>query len=183
VSLTAEGVNAMRDTDKSLQAFFDQCAASSPQECAFYSPTASEIKARLDRLYSSIKHQPIPIQTSFGYGYDYVDFSTLRNAVLNSLYSPYLSYAPLAVALKELEQGNGTALLSLVSNATKVDCHCDQPPKRAILGIEGPTAIWCGDGQMIPEQTPVALYHKYLMAAQEYSSFEYVWGDSFSSCV
>jgi hypothetical protein len=90
----------------------------------------------------------------------------------------------LAVALKELEQGNGTALLSFVrGNVTKVDCHCDQPPKPVILGIEGPTAIACGDGQMTPEQTPAALYQKYLMAAQNYSSFEDIGSTSFTECV
>ena len=184
--MTARGVNGLRDTDKSLQVFFDQCAASSSQECAFYSPTSSEIKARLDKLYSIVKAEPIAAQTTFGYGYDYVDFSTLRSAVFFSLYNPYLSSAPLAAALKELEQGNGTAVVTLLNllqgTITKPECNCTQPAKTVIPSDEPEMAILCGDGQVMPEKSPAALYQKYLMMVQNFSSFADVWSFKSAQC-
>jgi hypothetical protein len=180
---TARGVNSLRDTDKSLQVFFDQCAASSPLDCAFYSPTSSEIKARLDKLYLTVATEPIAVQTATGYGYDYVDYSALRSTVFGMLYAPYLFAPLLAEALKELEQGNGTGIISLIrGNVSKLECKCGQPPKTVIPADEAGIAILCGDGQVMPEKSPVALFAKYLMTVQNYSSFADVWSGYTAQC-
>jgi hypothetical protein len=154
-----------------MQIFLDQCAASSPQQCAFYSPTPSEIKSRLDKLYSAVKNQPIAVQTTAGYGYDYVDYSTLKRTVFQSLYSPYSLAAPLAQALKELEQGNGTGVAKLANKVTKLQCKCGQPPTTVVPSNEASVAIRCGDGRVPKEDSPSAFYEKYLMMAQNWSSF------------
>jgi hypothetical protein len=177
----AKWVDNLRDTDKAMQLFFDQCAASSPQECAFYSPTPSEIKSRLDKLYSAVKDEPVAVQTTTGYGYDYVDYSTLKTAVFNAIHVPYSLSAPLAQALKDLEQGNGTGVLIIARNVTKLECNCGQPPTTNQLPstifpiIEAETAILCGDGQASKEDSPGALYQKYLMMEQNWSTFADVW--------
>jgi hypothetical protein len=155
--------------------FFDQCAASSPQECAFYSPTASQIKSRLDNLYSTVKAQPIAVQMTTGYGYDYVDYSTLRRAVFDSLYNPYSLSAPLAQALKDLEQGNGTGIVNLARNDTKLDCNCDQTAVTYDVTNEVSQAILCGDGTPPKENSTSAFYEKYLMMVADWSSFADVW--------
>jgi hypothetical protein len=165
-----------------MQAFFDQCAASSPQECAFYSPTASEIKSRLDNLYLTIKAQPIAVQMTTGYGYDYVDYSTLRNAVYWTLISPYALSAPLAQALKDLEQGNGTGIVNLSRNDTKLDCNCGQTTVTYPVAAEVAQAILCGDGTPPKENSTSAFYQKYLMMVEDWSSFADMWISFSMSC-
>jgi hypothetical protein len=178
----AKWINNLRDTDERMQRFFDQCAASSPQECAFYSSTPGEIKSRLDGLYSAVKNKPIAVQVNSGYGYDYVDYSTLRLAVFTSLYFPYSLAAPLAQALKDLEQGNGTGVVNLVRNVTKLECKCGQPPTTVVPSGEASAAILCGDGRVQKEDSPSAFYEKYLMMAQNWSSFADVWVADSAQC-
>lgn len=182
-SSTAAWANGIRDTDNSLQIFFDQCSASSPSECAFWSPTPGEIESRLNNLYISLRERPLPVSTQFGYGYDIVDYSVLRNAVFSSLYRPYTGFHVLAEALKDLEAGNGTKILEMVRGAEKLECKCggNTPnPKPGSFYVS--EAIQCGDGKE-KNEGPVELYDNYSEMYEKYGSFADVWIGISAACV
>jgi len=165
--------NGIRDTDKSLQVFFNQCAASSPEDCPFWSSTSEDISIRLDHLYNSLRDKPMPIATQSGYGYDILDYSQLRRAVFTSLYAPYQLFPYLADGLKDLEAGNGTKILNMARIPRKIECKCDgggpvlNPP-------DATTAIACGDGRELSD-TPEELYKRYQRMLQEFGTFADVW--------
>ena len=75
-----------------------------------------------------------------------------------------------------VSEGNGTAVVNLArGNVTKLECNCGQPATTVIPPEEAEIAILCGDGQVMPEKNPAALYEKYLMMAQNFSSFADIW--------
>jgi len=179
----ATWANGIRDTDKSVQTFFDQCSASSPSECAFWSSTPGEIETRLDNLYESLRERPVPVTTQSEYGYDIVDYSVLRSAVFSSLYRPYPMFRTLAEALKDLEAGNGTKILEMVKVAQKIECKCDQgtpKPKGPDMSYVS-AAIYCGDGKETKE-SPEDLYDRYLEMYEDYGSFADVWIGISAAC-
>lgn len=134
------------------------------------------MSARLDALYQSIREKPLPVITKSGYGYDIVDYVTLRLAVFGALYSPYEMFSNLALGLKELEQGNGTRIIEISKGAQKkLECNCDeddQLPKRTFKDIS--PAIYCGDGAQISDG-PAELWDRFLDMYSKYSSFADIW--------
>jgi hypothetical protein len=164
--------NGIRDTDKSLEDFFVQCSASSLDECAFWSPTAGAIESRLNKLYDSLHNESLPVTTQSGYGYGILDYSTLRVAVLTSLYRPYERFPPLAQGLKELEEGNGTAIFDMVyGGSSKITCDASSD-NTGLADVSA--AIYCGDSKGI-DDTPSQLHEKYLQMKEDYGSFADVW--------
>ncbi|KAJ7461354.1 TAP-like protein-domain-containing protein [Mycena galericulata] len=136
-NLTAQ----MVDTDKTMQTFYDGCAAAGPDGCAFYAPSASEISVNLEELTASILEQPIPVITAESFGI--VDFDYLRNAILNALFSPYDSFIALAEGLAGLVTGNATTLYAQ-SDAPSFECNSSAPPFHENY-LEAFMAITCGD--------------------------------------
>ncbi|KAK0457507.1 TAP-like protein-domain-containing protein [Desarmillaria tabescens] len=103
--------NELADTEKVMQSFFDGCAAAGPDACAFYSSTAEEISNNLDSLYESLLNQPIPVVSPSFYGV--VDYTVLRAAVVDTLYSPYGDSSILAEGLASLAAGNGSIIYEM----------------------------------------------------------------------
>ncbi|KAK0491713.1 TAP-like protein-domain-containing protein [Armillaria luteobubalina] len=101
--------------DADMQSFFDGCVAAGPDRCAFFSPTATEISNGLDHLYDSILAQPVPFVTPSSYGI--VDYTVLRAAVRNAMYSPYNYFSDLAEGLALLAAGDGSRIYALEETA------------------------------------------------------------------
>ncbi|KAH8833690.1 TAP-like protein-domain-containing protein [Flagelloscypha sp. PMI_526] len=136
----------LRDTDKTMQAFFDSCSAAGSSACAFWKPTSSEIQADLEALYQNVRASPIPVHTS-GLRYGTVGYSQLRSLVFQSLFSPYRSFPALAQGLADLrEHRDGKNLLDLLGGgiAEDFDSQCAEYPLRH--EIESLIAIACNDG-------------------------------------
>ncbi|KAJ7440991.1 TAP-like protein-domain-containing protein [Mycena latifolia] len=103
--------NSMEDTDATLQNFFDGCAASGPDGCAFYAPTSAAIAANLSVLSTSLLNEPIPVITNISYGV--FSYTYLRNVIFAALYTPHTSFALLAQGFSELATGNATLLYTM----------------------------------------------------------------------
>ncbi|KAJ6542151.1 Alpha/Beta hydrolase protein, partial [Mycena vulgaris] len=103
--------NSMEDTDATLQNFFDGCAASGPDRCAFYAPTSAAIADNLTVLSTSLLNEPIPVTTNISYGV--FSYTYLRNVIFAALYTPHTSFALLAQGLAELATGNATLLYTM----------------------------------------------------------------------
>ncbi|KAJ8516392.1 hypothetical protein ONZ45_g6288 [Pleurotus djamor] len=136
---------SLRDTDKTLQAFFDQCAASSPEGCPFYESSAEKIKQKLDALTEFIYHHPVPVVTETSYGL--VDYERLRRTIFLSLYSPYTEFPRLARGLADLARGNGTTLYRMSEEPVpKCDCHQRYETQPV---LDGQFSILCTDGEEV----------------------------------
>lgn len=102
--------------------------------------------------------------------------------MFSSLYSPYDQFHNLALGLKELEQGNGTRIISISKGTQKkLECNCgeDQLPKRTFEDVSA--AIYCGDATERNEG-PTELYDRFLDMYNEYSSFADVWIQLSAKC-
>lgn len=120
------------------------------------------------------------VKTGTGYGYDILDYSSLRVAVFTSLYSPYLSFPSLAEGLKDLEAGNGTRMLSIArGEVTKIEC--DVPASNPVLA-DLSTAIYCSDAQEL-KYSPGQLQAKFLNMTQEFGTFADVWIEGSARCM
>ncbi|KAK0457510.1 TAP-like protein-domain-containing protein [Desarmillaria tabescens] len=128
--------NNFVDTDKSMQLFFDGCAAAGPDACAFYAPTAEEISNNLDSLYESLRTQPVPVVTPSFYGV--VDYVILRTVVKACMYQPYTLSSILAKGLASLAAGDGSVIYAM--QATPED-----PSSIYNNGLEAEIAISCSD--------------------------------------
>ncbi|KAJ7663011.1 TAP-like protein-domain-containing protein [Mycena rosella] len=176
--IDAEWSNNLLNADKVWSTFFDGCVAAGPEGCAFFSPTAAEISENVDKLYASLRERPIPVRTNTSFGL--VDYSMLRRAIFQSLYSPYAAFPDLAQALADLSAGNATALFK-VSEKPPFECGCDESQYRFESVGEGGDAVLCNDGQRIPRayEDIVAHYQK----MRETSEWADVWEPIRMSCL
>ncbi|KAJ7123170.1 TAP-like protein-domain-containing protein [Mycena epipterygia] len=141
-----EWSNNLVDTDKVWTSFIRGCVAAGPEGCAFHSPTAAEISEKMDKIYASVRARPIPVRTNISFGV--VDYSRVRRAIFQSLYSPYAKFPALAQALADLSTGNGTALFKM-SEKSAFECSCDPSEYRFESVGEGGAAVRCNDGKRI----------------------------------
>ncbi|KAJ6486514.1 Alpha/Beta hydrolase protein [Mycena vitilis] len=158
----------LADTDKAVQTFIDGCAAAGPEACAFSASSSGDITANLDALSVSIKTQPAPVITPLSYGL--VDYTFLRNFILDALYSPYDSFVGLAQGLADLARGNATTMY-VATEVPPFECECNStiPP----YFYEPALAITCGDGA--PENDTLAQLQQFYATEQKVSSFADLW--------
>jgi len=166
------------DTDKAWQSFAHGCAAAGAQGCAFYSPTAAEITANIDKIAASLRARPIPVRTSTAYGL--VDYPMLRMKIFRGLYAPYATFPALAQALADLAAGNGTTLFNL-SPKTPFECACDSSEYQFESVDEAGSAVYCNDGKRISPAYEDLLAHYQTMS--ETSSFASEWELIRTSCL
>jgi pimeloyl-ACP methyl ester carboxylesterase len=95
------------DADKALDVFFKECSAAG-SDCPFSSPTAAGVKKRLDALLARLQKKPAPVS-----GGGNLTAVALKGAILGALQEPAAAFAPLADALKALEDGNSTAAYAM----------------------------------------------------------------------
>lgn len=105
------------DADKVMSAFFDFCHLAGPDRCAFYSPTPSQIRDRLDALLARLRITPvlIPASPSGPTLPELVTYSRVRRMLSTALYQPILRFSRVAAVLAGLESGNGTAFYEYTS--------------------------------------------------------------------
>lgn len=176
-------MNGIRDTDKSLWNFFEQCSASTPEECAFWASTPQKHSERLDALYRSIREKPLPVATEWDYGYGIVDYALLRVTIFSALYSPYKTFSNLALGLKDLEAGNGSRMINMArAGEKKLECNCggdDSSLKPALAELS--IAVYCSDAEEYRAE-PMELYQKYLEIRKEFGSFADIWIQNSAKC-
>ena len=102
--------NTLRDSDAAWRSFGDYCVDAGPSGCAFYAPTAAEIRKNLDTVTASIRARPIAVPPRPGKSYGVADYSLLRAEIFKSSFFPYARFPPLAKALSDLAMGNATTL-------------------------------------------------------------------------
>ncbi|KAJ7785006.1 hypothetical protein DFH07DRAFT_934914 [Mycena maculata] len=141
-----EWTNNINDTEKTWGAFVNGCVAAGPQGCAFFSPTATELEANVDKIYASLRARPIPVRTDTSFGV--VDYSMMRST------------------------GNGTALFKMSGRAA-FKCSCDPSEFRFETVFDGGIAVRCNDGKRMPGSYEDVLEHYQNMS--KLSSWADVW--------
>ncbi|KAJ7219644.1 TAP-like protein-domain-containing protein [Mycena rebaudengoi] len=141
--------SSMVDADKSLQTFFDGCAAAGPEACPFYAPTAADIAANLTALTNAIKDEPIPVITNVSYGL--FDFSLLRIFIFVATYTPYQRFPLLAQGLAHLAAGDAAPLYAFLGDAAPFECLNSSTPAFHVNTVEANIAIMCGDGTAVTD--------------------------------
>lgn len=137
----------LEDTNKGLDRFFESCAEAGAHLCPLHSVDPEDIRKNLTALYINLKNQPVPVKTSDKYGV--VDYAMARMATLASLYSPYTAFAPLAKALHDLINGDGSSFFSLFGPAP-FSCSCDPDEGQFSEVPDGFLALHCNDGDDVP---------------------------------
>jgi hypothetical protein len=91
-----------------------------------------------------------------------VDYSMLRRAIFQTLYSPYALFPTLAQALADLSAGNGTAVFKM-SEKPAFECACDPSEYRFESVQDAGAAVRCNDGKRIsPEYEDVLAHYQKL---------------------
>ena len=140
--------NNLLDTDKTMHSFYQGCADAGEEGCAFWAPTADQIRANLTRLYDILKVEPLPANLPNG-RFGIVDHDFLRSAVFAALYQPFALFPRLAEALSDLANGDGRTLFSLAS-PPPFECDCCGKDIHAFDNIEdGAMAVRCNDGDEV----------------------------------
>lgn len=178
--LIAQWSNNLRDTNASMDLFYSACAEAGPAACALYEPTAEAVKTRMEKIFASIKAQPIALLSSSNgtsaSDYGILDYRTVRGLVFLYLYSPYSFPAPaLARALAHIEQRDGKPIFDFASAIIqgvnfKCDCGTKQSP---FFFPEALLAVACSDGDVVDDSVEELQRHYEGMANS--SSFAELW--------
>jgi hypothetical protein len=140
--------NNLLDTEKVMDSFYTGCADAGPDGCAFWAPTAEDIRQNLTTLLDNLSTSPIPMRTKSGYGL--LDNSMLRSALFTALYSPYAAFPAIAQGLAELAAGSGKLLFDRM-NPPLYECACSSE-RRGIDSVpDSQAAVLCNDGADIPD--------------------------------
>jgi hypothetical protein len=176
LSAQYSNIQADSDTDKVLDYFYEKCADAGPQECALYEKTPGTIKARVDRLFDSLKLKPLPVVIGNGpQGYGVVDYGMVRNTVFNILYSPFsVGGKNTSIMLASLEQGDGSLVYAAQpSNSLSLQCSCDGIPSEENVNELAGISIFCSDGD--PVNDTLSDLQKWFEANQKESTFAELW--------
>ncbi|KAL0948912.1 hypothetical protein HGRIS_009021 [Hohenbuehelia grisea] len=168
--------NNLKDIDKTLYTFFEECVIAGSTACPFYAPTPEAISQNLTALFDQLRERPIPIRTPISYGV--LDYSRLLYTVFESLYSPYGLWPPLAKGLADLAAGDGTALYSILE-APFFNCACGEGP---FIGAvqDAQRAILCTDGEEV--RGSVDQSRRYFEELRQDSVFAEIWGSIHIGC-
>ena len=170
------------DTDATLQEFFDSCHSAGPELCAFYAPSPEAISANLTKIYEKLQAQPIPVYNEDDGRYAVVSYEYLRACIFASLYTPYVSWPPLAAALADLAQGDGKKALDLIKMSFRLPLDtCDTTENEFNSGAEVTTAIACNDagGEFTGDYDSIKEHLKHLLTISEWGS---VWEKIHTMC-
>jgi pimeloyl-ACP methyl ester carboxylesterase len=119
-----------------LQAFFDQCAAAGPDQCAFAAASAAETREKFDALMDRLRTEPMVVLGPAGTLT--VTYSIVVDTLFNALYAAP-KWAGLAQGLQRLEEGDAAGFL--VATGTLGG----PPPTAYFNSVEGQYANNCLD--------------------------------------
>ena len=131
------------DTDKAMESFYTSCAVAGPDGCAFWAPTADDIRQNVTALTDLVRKNPIPTHTNSGYGL--FEINKLEAALFTSLYFPHASFPVLALGLSELATGSPKILFDL-ETPPLFKCACDAPERAYASVVDVVAAFFCNDG-------------------------------------
>ncbi|KAF2667564.1 hypothetical protein BT63DRAFT_426428 [Microthyrium microscopicum] len=105
--------------DAGMKTFFADCFAAGPAHCSFSgnSTSADDIERRFYTLFEQIQKRPLLADVALTATPVTVTWREIKYVFFEALYDPSLSFAGLADTLADLEQGNGTSLAMLSSQA------------------------------------------------------------------
>jgi len=138
-------------TDDALEYFFSSCSTS--PACPLHETTTAGVRARYFRILNALRQRPQAVVASetLPDHYGIVDYETVKGLVFSSLYSPYRVFAPLAVALRDLENGDGRGMYAL-SGRDDSEWRCSCGGEQLTGGMaEIHLAIACGDGDIVDD--------------------------------
>lgn len=170
--------NNLLDTDKAMQFFFKTCADAGPLGCPFYAPTPEAVQRNLTKLYDSVRAKPVPVRTETSYGL--LDYNLLRLAVFASLYSPYVTFLPLATGLSQLAAGDATLLFQALQ-PPPFQCPSQLPENAFNVIPDAQSAILCNDGKDIPGDLDSS--EQYFKMITESSQWGELWASIRFSCI
>lgn len=156
-----------------MESFYRGCAAAGPDGCAFWAPTAEDIRQNLMTLYDSLRTNPMPIRTTSGYGL--LDFNKLYSAIFTALYKPYEAFPVIAQGLANIASGSGKLIFDRM-NPPVYECACDSPEGAFTSVVDSQLAVLCNDGIVVLDD----LKHtqQYYAEMKKISPF---WGEYFAA--
>ncbi|KAJ7259819.1 Alpha/Beta hydrolase protein [Mycena rebaudengoi] len=178
---TGNLTNQMTDTDKALQIFFDGCAAAGPAGCAFHAPSPAAVASKFDDLLATIRGRPYAVVTPQSHGI--VDYSTVRNTVLNALSFPYPFDASGLVmagfALADLAAGNASTMYAM-NEVPTFDCSAAAADRPSQSALEAYLGTACGD--VIPFEDSISQLQEFYTKASKVSSFADLLSNTRTTC-
>lgn len=161
-----------------MESFYTGCAAAGPDGCAFWAPTADDIRQNLTTLSNSLRTNPIPVRTKSGYGL--MDINKLQSALFTALYSPYQAFPAIAQGLADLAAGSGKLLFDRM-NLPRFECECGSP-ELPFTGVgDSQIAVACNDGDDVPDDLASTEAHFAMM--KKLSPYGEYWANIRTGCV
>lgn len=111
-------VNAVRDADAIVEAFYELCHQAGPLRCALHGPTPDDIKERHLAILERLRTQPViymPFGGTASVLPEIVTYSKIRKLTSTSLYRPNYYFPHLAEILAGLERGDGAPYYAFVT--------------------------------------------------------------------
>lgn len=158
----AAHINAVRDADKVMDAFYELCHKAGPLNCAFHGGSPETMKERHNAVLEKLRENPIIYVPDSELGSELpelITYSKIRKLAGTSLYRPNYYFKYLAEILAGLEREDGRPYYDFVTRfgSPFADfCTAEQiPPTEPLSEGEGtddafPT-IMCADGVPIAE--------------------------------
>ncbi|KAI3397104.1 hypothetical protein diail_11247 [Diaporthe ilicicola] len=155
-------INAVRDADSVMAAFYTLCHKAGPLGCAFHGTSPTDIEERHQAILERLRVQPVIYMPETGFGSELpeiITYSKIRKLAATSLYRPNYYFTHLARILAGLEQGDGKAYYDFVTRHglpfTDVCSALHIPPEEPLTSVgEGSDdafpMILCADGQPLP---------------------------------
>jgi pimeloyl-ACP methyl ester carboxylesterase len=143
----ALGQGSLRDTEKTMNAFYTSCLAAGPEQCplATNASSADDVEERVQKITKSLYHHPIALTTPSGP--ELFTYTDMKGTIFGALYTPALAFGPLAQILAAVERRGGDILkqFAMVLHDQHVySCRTD-PLDNLESGVPQ-EAILCGDG-------------------------------------
>lgn len=154
----------------------------------------TDLKSRFDTLAENLKSSPVPVPASLDgtRGPEIIKYDDVRGWIFSALYSPLANYVPLAEALSELAQGNGTLFSIRKSEGVENFCpsgKCGQAPvpysptcQLPGSNVEVTASILCSDGDVLA-RTKEGYKEIWEETKKESALFGDIWTSVHTGCV